>query len=170
MGRPLTQATIDRLRRLCDVHTMTAAAEIVGVNRRSITDAKARGWKAAYQDHRQRPSDFTLLCDTMTIDELRKHYRASDHTVRRWADEVGRKRSKRGGNKRRAIPADLAQIVADLGPYGAATHYGVSYGTVKIWRKKCGLPVSWSRRPKVNAAPTQIGWADRYFQQQREAR
>ena len=170
MGKPLSQAKIDRIRRLCEVHTMTAVAEIVGTHRSVIRALRQRGWKAGHQEHRPRPSDFALVCDTMTIAEMCQRYRASDHTVRRWANEIGRSFKRTCTRKPRPIPDDLAKMVAELGPYGAADHYGVSYGTVKRWRKAMGLPLSWSRRPKSErTAPTMVGWADRYFQERRAA-
>lgn len=168
MGKPIPQAKIDRIRRLCEVHSMTEVAGIVGVGRHVIGDMKRRGWKEAKQPCRLRPADFAILSVTMTKQDLMRHYRAGSYQVRRWSGEVGRQR-KQASRYRPAmpIPTDLAAIVAELGPYGAADHYGVSYGTVKRWRKATGLPFSWSRQPK--RVVQTLGWAERYFQERRAA-
>lgn len=163
MAAPIPQALVDRVRRLCDVHDMTTVAGIVGINRRTIGDMKRRGWKQAQQPRRPRPTDFAIVSDTMTKKDLMRHYRAGERQVQRWCEQVGRQRKQASRYRpARPIPSDLAETVAKLGPYGAADHYGVSYGTVKRWRKATGLPLSWSRQPKRAAAT--VGWADRYFE------
>lgn len=190
MPRLISPELCVRLRRLTEVHGLPTAAEILGMNIDTARAIRRRGWRAATERRKPRPvpPDFAIQCDTLKIKELCQLYRAGDWTVRRWAREVGR-RYKRpavrepitmpdGGGAAIArygdlgMPSALAAIVADRGALAAAEMYGVSYGTLRTWRHRLGLPVSWSRQPgarrgRIFAAPSQAGWADRYFEERK---
>jgi transposase-like protein len=173
-----TQAECDRIRKLCEIHSARAVAEIVGTNPNAITRLKRRGWKAYTQAHRERPmpDEFPLLAADMTILELRAHYKVSQKAIYRWVKQVGRKPlSARGGGQPKPVPPreDLDRLCREVGPLGAAAHYGVHRNTLLKWRDAYGLPVleRFERRRKQKQADsaTGIGWADRYFADRKAA-
>ncbi len=160
MARALSQAQVDRLRLLCQVHSDTTAAMIVGCTRPAVKRARLAGWKAGTnRNFRPRPTDFSIQCRYMTVKEMERHYHATGKTVRRWCDEVGvGRRNINTAKPSQPIPADLPEVVATLGVEGAAKRYGVHWNTVNRWRHKLGLPF---RKRRTKAQPL-FGWVERY--------
>lgn len=169
----LTQAECDRLRRLRAVpHTQETCAELMGRSVEAIRRCIARGFKPYVSEKRRpRPSDFALLADTMTTDELAAHYRTGLVAVQRWSAEIGRKRLRRYRPRAFPCPVDLAERIAELGPTGALAHYDVCEGVMQRWREEAGLPVrhrrATSAHRKQAAEIGGVGWVDRYSAGQR---
>lgn len=153
-------AEAQRIKKLLETFTQREVAAIVKRQQSCISGLKKRGFTPAFHVNvRPRPSDWGLYAPKMTQRQLAQHYRAADETVRRWEQETGIKR-KRVQPKPQSmpIPHDLAAKVKELGPNGAAEHYGVGKTTMSKWRHALGLPFksSWNNKPRSN-----FGWWER---------
>ena len=168
----LTQAQCDELRALCEVHSLAAAARIVGCQRNTVRELRDRGWVVARgaKPLRARPADFAKQARRLTRVELARHYGAGGRTILRWAEEIGLRRRKpdrtcpslplpdgseeatvlygRLGTRRA-----LARKLERLGPQATADLYGVSVGTLNRWRRRLKLPLSWSRQAGAKRDP-----------------
>ncbi|HYI43684.1 MAG TPA: hypothetical protein VD768_08700 [Sphingomicrobium sp.] len=90
MSASLPQETIDRVRRLLQVHPQGVVAEICGVSIVSIYRASRRGWRAGRAGHpvRPMPSDFAIQVRHLSNVELVAHYRTSTRAIARWRREL----------------------------------------------------------------------------------
>jgi hypothetical protein len=165
--RYLTQAQIDRLRRLCEQYPKHVACELVGVTPNTPSRLAKRGWKARYDNPELRPvpTDYVHFCNDLNVAELCKKYRASVHTVKRWNAAVGRKYIARKGpqHHRKVMPANFPELRAKLGQKAAAAVCGVCEVTAKKWSRELGL----SKRRKTAANDNRIGWVERYIAERR---
>lgn len=162
-----SQALCDRLRRLCEVHPRKVAAEIVGVSADFVTRCARRGWKAGQPGpkRRERPGDFAIQADRMTIAELERHYRTSQANIYRWLATVDRTYAPRWPGREQKPRPDRAVVedrIAELGVTRAAQSFGVTAVTFVRWREALGLPID--RKPKTlrAARPDPRRWTDRF--------
>lgn len=159
----MTQAECDRLKRLRDVHTIETCAELMGRSSEATRRCIARGFTAyVSRARRARPSDFGLLAHAMTQQQLARHYRTGQETVRRWGKEIGRKDKSRGGPKLKRCPPDFRETYERLGNdrHAAGQHYGVCEQIIQRWREESGLPVKLKRKTLTRRAST-FGWVDK---------
>lgn len=162
----MTQAECDRLKRLREVHTIKTCAELLGRSEEAVLRAIKRGYRA-YVHHslRDRPTDFGLLANAMTLEQLAKHYRTGLETVRRWAAEIGRKHKWRGRPRLKPCPPDFRETYERLGNdrRAAEAHYGVCEQVIQRWREECGLPVKLRRATIARRRnPSRVGWVDQF--------
>lgn len=108
--RHIPQSTVDRARRLSEVHRNEDVASILGLFPSQISKMRRNGWKATDYSCkvRARPTDFAIQATGMTIPELMRHYRAAYKTVRRWMDEAKPRKSWRGSGLTKAARAARA--------------------------------------------------------------
>ena len=172
-GHFIPQATLDRCRRLAEIHPLVIAAQICGISESGAHRARARGWKAnkGGLPRRPRPDDFDLLKDKMTKMELRLHYRTSQKAIYRWLEESGPRdyQPRYTGHTPHIIPSksEIEARIARLGVTAAAKDFGVSPGTFERWRIARGIPVARKRFFQMRKQPTSIGWVERYVQERR---
>jgi hypothetical protein len=165
----LTQAECDRLKQLRQVHSIKTCAALLKRSSSAIERAIARGF-VAYEHHalRDRPADFALIAETMTIADLAKHYHTGQETVRRWASEIGRKHKWAGRPRLKPCPPDFRETYAQLGHdrRAAERHYGVCETVITRWRQQSGLPVAHKRKTLARRA-SKFGWVERYAAERR---
>ena len=168
--RKLTEADIERIRRLLKTYTVRDTAMLVGCSAASIGSLRRRGWQSAKgQAERKRPSDFALLEPTMTIKQLSAHYATGQAAIYRWVDEIGGRNFKRphSGRIPAPVPRDFAQIYPTLRTFELCERYGVTKTVIVRWRDECGLPRKWhetrTRRFQARKAAPKLGWADQMF-------
>jgi hypothetical protein len=165
----LTQAECDRLKKLREVHSIKTCAALLKRSSSSVERAIANGF-VAYRHHalRERPVDFALIADSMTIADLARHYHTSQEAVRRWAAEIGRKHKWAGRPRLKPCPPDFRETYARLGSdrRAAERHYGVCETVITRWRKESGLPIA-HKRKTLGRRTSQVGWVDKFAAERR---
>ena len=103
---PIPQSTVDRARRLAEVHALQDVARIIGVHPSQITKMKKLGWKAADYScrRRARPGDFGIMAHRLTFAALARHYKAGNATIARWLRELPHPPRNRRGDALRKDP------------------------------------------------------------------
>lgn len=146
--KPLPPETVERMRRLAQVHSLRTVAELVGCTRECVSKVKARGWRpGSTSRHPERPADFAIQAEHLAERKLAEHYRCSRQTVRRWLEGIDRTPAWRTTYRYEMPTAlDLASALIMVGLKGACARYGVCETTMKKWRKHYGMPVSRARR------------------------
>lgn len=101
---------------------------------------------------RERPADFELFAEKMTIDALHKHYVTGRRQIRRWLAEVNMTAaaaSSRGGYAGRPVPDDFAKVAPTMSQNALSAHYGVDYKVIRRWAERSGVsPLICNRGPK----------------------
>jgi hypothetical protein len=146
MAAALPQAVVDRMRRLNEIHAQDVVAEIVGVNRHTVSKAKLRGWKRGQPGPalRSMPGDYPIQRNHMTKHQLARHYRTSLAVVTRWDAELGTPRAyepRPSSHEKKPTPSDIVEVIAALGATAAAAHFGVHPNTLVRMRRDAGLPL-----------------------------
>jgi hypothetical protein len=166
MSRAHPQATVDRMRRLRAVHSLSAIARIVGCSVSAVRTAELRGWREGQpgMGRRTRPDDFAIQADHMTITQLQLHYRTSQKRIYEWLATVDRQyKPKLAHIVQKPMPdrETIEARIAELGVTGALRSFGVTQVTFQRWRERLGLPVKYKRKRKL--PQREIGWAERRF-------
>lgn len=94
------------------------------------------------------PDGFAAKARHLTVQQLRRLYRCSDHLILRWLGEAGIARKR---HHPAAAPPDFAARAAVLHFSALCRHYGVSERRVRRWIAETGaepLPFARPSRPK----------------------
>jgi transposase len=172
--QPISQELCDRIKRLCALHTNLVVAQLCHVNRNTVWRVKKRGFKAGHSGPTllQRPDDFAIHADKMTIIDLAKHYRCSPSMIQRWVREIGGRDYKSPYRARPQKPmppvAVIVAAIAEHGPIKAAPVLGVDDSTLWKWRNRLGLPIA-RKRKKALTLEQRKGWVERYVEERRHA-
>lgn len=143
-------AVIDRIKRLRLVHSQEATAEIVGVSKAYVSRIEARGFKPGVPGRPapERPGDFAIQCNHMSMIDLAAHYGVHRSTVRRWLIGLTREyKSARVYEKMPIPPREQIEEALRRGTVAQALeHFGVAAATFRSWRKHYGMPIAPRRK------------------------